>query len=173
MGRAHRPSKCTPKFRQPRGLEQTRRIEYGKRQRTIFAIETWVVRTFGMSHLLWTTRSSGRFGNSLGVAGCFVRRGRDFTFRYSGNRRLRFRDGTCIELDDEDRALLKGNRSAELGTRAVVRRSGILDLLPAGLDDYWQRFGTVLEENVIGTWRGRSDPILAKGGHKVWVIPRV
>jgi hypothetical protein len=77
----------------------------------------------------------------------------------------------CIELDDEDRGLLKGNTSAELGTRAVVRRSGILDLLPAGLDDSWQRFGIVLEENVIGTWHGGSDPIIAKNGHKVWIIP--
>jgi hypothetical protein len=79
----------------------------------------------------------------------------------------------CIELDDEDRALLKGNRSAELGTRAVVRRSGILDLLPAGLDESWQRFGTALADNVVGTWHGGSDPIIAKGGHKVWIIPGV
>src|SRR6202035_1452004 len=82
LARARKPSKCTPRFRQPRGLEQTRRIEYGKRQRTYFAIETSVVRTFGMSHLLWTNRSSRRFGNSRGSRGCFVRRGRDFTFRY-------------------------------------------------------------------------------------------
>jgi hypothetical protein len=74
----------------------------------------------------------------------------------------------CIELDDNDRARLMSSSSAELGTRAVVRRSGILDLLPAGLEDSWQRFGTVLEENVIGTWLGGSDPIIAKGGHKVW-----
>ena len=79
----------------------------------------------------------------------------------------------CIELDDEDKALLKGNRSAESGTRAVVRRSGILDLLPAGLDESWQRFGTALADNVVGTWHGGSDPIIAKGGHKVWIIPGV
>jgi hypothetical protein len=79
----------------------------------------------------------------------------------------------CVELDDDDRALLMSSRSAELGTRAVVRRSGILDLLAAGLDDSWQRFGTVLEENVIGTWLGGSDPIIAKGDHKVWIIPGV
>jgi hypothetical protein len=77
----------------------------------------------------------------------------------------------CIELDDDDRALLKSKRSAELRTRAVVERSGILDLLPSGLEDSWQRFGTVLEENVIGTWHGGSDPIMAKDGHKVWIIP--
>jgi hypothetical protein len=57
----------------------------------------------------------------------------------------------CIKLDDDDRALLKSSTTAQLGTRVVVRRSGILDLLPAGLDDSWQRFGAVLEENVIGT----------------------
>jgi hypothetical protein len=77
----------------------------------------------------------------------------------------------CIELDDDDRALLMSGRTAELGTRAIVRRSGILDLLPTGLEDSWQRFGTVLEDNVIGTWHGGSDPIIAKGGHKVWIIP--
>jgi hypothetical protein len=57
----------------------------------------------------------------------------------------------CIELDDDDRALLKSNRSAASSTRAVASRSGILDLLPVGLEDSWQSFGTVLEENVIGT----------------------
>jgi hypothetical protein len=76
----------------------------------------------------------------------------------------------CIELDDDDRALLMSNRSAEFRTRAVVRRSGILDLLPAGLEESWQRFGTVLEDNVIGTWHGGSEPIIAKGGHKIWII---
>jgi hypothetical protein len=79
----------------------------------------------------------------------------------------------CIELDDKDRALLEGNRSAELRTQAVVLRSGILDLLPAGLDDSWQRFGIALEDNVIGTWRGGSDPIIAKADHNVWIIPGV
>jgi hypothetical protein len=76
----------------------------------------------------------------------------------------------CIELDDDDRALFMSNRSAELRTRAVVRRCGILDLLPAGLEDSWQLFGTVLEDNVIGTWQGGSDPIIGRGGHKVWII---
>jgi hypothetical protein len=77
----------------------------------------------------------------------------------------------CIELDDDDRALLKGKRSAALRAQAVVLRSGILDLLPAGLDESWQRFGTVLEDNVIGNWHGGNDPIFAKGGHKIWIIP--
>jgi hypothetical protein len=79
----------------------------------------------------------------------------------------------CIELDDDDRALLISSRSAELGTRAVVRRSGILDLLPAGLEDSWQRFGIALEDNVIDTWHRESVPIIAKGGHKLWIIPGV
>ena len=57
----------------------------------------------------------------------------------------------CIELDDQDRALLKSKMSAELRTRAVVWRSGILDLLPSGLEDSWQRFGTALADNVLGT----------------------
>jgi hypothetical protein len=48
-----------------------------------------------------------------------------------------------------------------------------LDLLPAGVDESWQRFGTVLEENVIGIWHGGIDPVIAKGGHKVWIIPGV
>jgi hypothetical protein len=76
----------------------------------------------------------------------------------------------CIELDDDDRELLTSNRSAELRTRAVVRRSGILELLPAGLEDSWQCFGTGLEDNVIGTSHAGSDPIIGKDGHKVWII---
>jgi hypothetical protein len=78
-----------------------------------------------------------------------------------------------IELDDDDRALLISSRSAELGTRAVVLRSGILDLLPARLEDSWQRFGIALEDNVIGTWHRETVPIIAKGGHKLWIIPGV
>ena len=76
----------------------------------------------------------------------------------------------CIELNDEDRALWESDSSAELKTRSVVRRSGILDLLPNGLDDGWSRLGIIMEHNVIGTWDGGREPIIAKGGHKVWVI---
>jgi hypothetical protein len=76
----------------------------------------------------------------------------------------------CIELDDADRALLAGDMSTELKTRSVVRRSGILNLLPSDLDEGWPRFGIIMEHNVIGTWDGGREPIIAKGGHKVWVI---
>jgi hypothetical protein len=76
----------------------------------------------------------------------------------------------CIELDNKDRAILAGDISAELKTRSVVRRSGILDLLPSDLDEGWPRFGIIMEHNVIGTWDGGREPIIAKGGHKVWVI---
>jgi hypothetical protein len=78
----------------------------------------------------------------------------------------------CIELDDNDRALLMGSRTAEMGTQALVRRLGILDLLPSGLDDSWQRFGTGMEDNVIGTWDGGSDPTIVKDGRKIWIISR-
>jgi hypothetical protein len=76
----------------------------------------------------------------------------------------------CIELDDEDRALLATNQSPELKARSIVRRSGILDLLPKGLDDEWTRFGTVMEHNVIGTWDGGREPTIANGCHKVWSV---
>lgn len=76
----------------------------------------------------------------------------------------------CIELNDEDRALLETDKSPELKARSIVRHSGILDLLPKGLDDGWTRFGTVMEHNVIGTWNGGREPIIAKDGHKVWLI---
>ena len=78
----------------------------------------------------------------------------------------------CIELNDTDEAFLNSNTNTELRTQSLVLRSGILDLLPAGLEDSWQRFGTMLEDNVIGTWRGGSDPIIAKDAHKVWIISR-
>lgn len=76
----------------------------------------------------------------------------------------------CIELNGVDRALLKIKRSSELGTRVVVRRSGILDLLPTDLEN-WQRFGAVLEDNVIGTWNGGTRPVIGKDGHKIWILP--
>ena len=79
----------------------------------------------------------------------------------------------CIELDDKDKALLNSHTSAELRTQSVVWRSGVLDLLPKGLDDCWPRFGTVMVHNVIGTWNGGNKPMIGKGGHKVWIIPGV
>ena len=79
----------------------------------------------------------------------------------------------CIELDDKDKALLNSHTSAELRTQSVVWRSGVLDLLPKGLDDCWPRFGTILVHNVIGTWNGETKPMIGKDGHKVWIIPRV
>jgi hypothetical protein len=78
----------------------------------------------------------------------------------------------CIELNDTDETFLNSDTNTELRTQSVVLRSGILDLLPAGLENSWHRFGTMLEDNVIGTWRGGSDPIIAKDGHKVWIISR-
>jgi hypothetical protein len=116
-----------------------------------------------MLHVLWTTRSSGRFVIRP-AAGRFRERGRDFYFSlfwqptptlsdvgptyfevmFSKSGSLRNEHWrVCIELDDDDRALLISRRSSELGTRAVVRRSGILDLLPAGpggiLATLWDR----------------------------------
>jgi hypothetical protein len=76
----------------------------------------------------------------------------------------------CIELNDEDRALSASDASAELKTRSIVLRSGVLDLLPSGLDDGWPRFGSIMEHNLIGTWDGGREPTIAKGGHKVWII---
>jgi hypothetical protein len=77
----------------------------------------------------------------------------------------------CIELDHQDKALLKSKASVELKTRFIVWRAGVLDLLPIGLDDYWPRFGSALDHNVIGIWDGGSEPTIARSGHKVWVIP--
>jgi hypothetical protein len=77
----------------------------------------------------------------------------------------------CIELDDRDKALLKSKVSVELKTRFIVWRAKVLDLLPVGLDDYWPRFGSVLQHSAIGTWDGNSKPAISKSGHKVWVMP--
>jgi hypothetical protein len=60
--------------------------------------------------------------------------------------------------------------STKVQTRSVVRRSGVLDLLPKELDDRWAHFGTAMEHNVIGNWDARKKPITAKGGHKLWVM---
>jgi hypothetical protein len=65
---------------------------------------------------------------------------------------------------------LATDKSPELKARSIVRRSGILDLLPKGLDDEWTRFGTVMEHNVIGTWDGGREPTIANGCHKVWSV---
>jgi hypothetical protein len=59
--------------------------------------------------------------------------------------------------------MLVSSLSSELQTEAVVKAIRNSGLLPAGLEDSWQRFGTALEDNVIGAWRGSSDPISGKG----------
>jgi hypothetical protein len=57
---------------------------------------------------------------------------------------------------------LKSKVSVELKTRFIVWRAKVSDLLPIGLDDYWPRFGSVLEHNVIDTGDGDSKPTISK-----------
>jgi hypothetical protein len=77
-----------------------------------------------------------------------------------------------------------GKQSPQIAGKlfAVLKAFRCLDILAmlggivlrpfSGLEDSWQRFGIVLEDNVIGTWDGGSDPTITHDGHKIWIISK-
>ena len=73
----------------------------------------------------------------------------------------------CVELNDEDKKLLSVGKSRELITQAIERRAGILDLLPAGLDDVWQHSGRVLDR--LDPRDLHKKPTVSRGAHNVWI----
>jgi hypothetical protein len=73
----------------------------------------------------------------------------------------------CVELKDEDQELLSSGQSTELITQEIERRTGILDLLPAGLDDDWQRSGRILDR--LDRRNLNRKPTVSNGEHNVWI----
>jgi hypothetical protein len=76
-----------------------------------------------------------------------------------------------IELDDQDRDLLKSDLNVGLKTVRIVRRAGILDLLPKGIDDQWPNFGNIIEHEITGFFDGGVSPTVRDGKPRVWIIP--
>jgi hypothetical protein len=72
-------------------------------------------------------------------------------------------------LNDEDKTLLIGETSAGLKTVTLVRRSGVLDLLPNDIDDHWPNFGRVINNGVVDAWVGGQPPTVVRG-RNVWVM---
>jgi hypothetical protein len=73
----------------------------------------------------------------------------------------------CVELNDEDKKLLSSGKSTELIAQAIVRRTGILDLLPAGLDNEWQRSGRILDR--LDPHNLNRKPTVSRGQHNIWI----
>jgi hypothetical protein len=73
----------------------------------------------------------------------------------------------CVELNDEDKELLSSGKSTELITQVIERRTGILDLLPAGLDDEWQRSGRSLDR--LAPRNLNKKPTVSRGEHNIWI----
>jgi hypothetical protein len=75
-----------------------------------------------------------------------------------------------VQLNQEDKTLMQLGGSVELRTRAIVRRAGILYLLPGGLDEDWPLSGRILENGDRGSWDGKVEPRIATHGRKVWIV---
>src|SRR6476646_940940 len=75
-----------------------------------------------------------------------------------------------IQLNQVDGKLMRLGGSVELRTRAIVRRAGILPLLPEGLKEEWPLSGRVLENNEKSSWKEEVEPKIANGGRKVWIV---
>jgi hypothetical protein len=74
-----------------------------------------------------------------------------------------------IELQDEDKALLRGVLSDAMKARLMAARVGLLSLLPSGLNDDWHDFGSVIEHDIKDFWHMGIKPTSA-GGRNIWII---
>jgi hypothetical protein len=75
-----------------------------------------------------------------------------------------------IQLNRMDAELMRLGGSAELRTRAIVRRAGILHLLPEELYEEWPLSGRILGNGERGTWKEEVEPTIASEGRKIWII---
>jgi hypothetical protein len=75
-----------------------------------------------------------------------------------------------IQLNQLDGKLMRLGGSVELRTRAIVRRAGILPLLPERVNEEWPLSGRVLENNEKSSWKEEVEPKIANGGRKVWIV---
>jgi hypothetical protein len=89
----------------------------------------------------------------------FSKNGRDYTEYFR----------VYIELQDEDKALLRGTLSDAMKARLMVARVGVLSLLPSGLDDDWHDFGSVIEHGIKDFWHMGIQPTRVRG-RNIWII---
>ncbi len=91
-----------------------------------------------------------------------------FEMVFSGSRGgVRRNVRVCVELNDEDKILLNSGRNTEQITQAIERRTGILDLLPAGLDNEWQRSGRILGR--LEACDLNKKATVSRGQHNIWI----
>ena len=73
-----------------------------------------------------------------------------------------------IELNNGDADLLSGNTTEAISV-AIVRRTGILDFLPRGINPDWPRFGKIMNhDNKVFGDSGITPTIIH--GHNVWIL---
>ncbi len=75
-----------------------------------------------------------------------------------------------IQLNQVDGKLMRVGGSAEMRTRAIVRRAGILHLLPEGPNEEWPLSGRILESGERGSWKEEVEAKTANGGRKIWIV---
>jgi hypothetical protein len=75
---------------------------------------------------------------------------------------------TYIELTDQDLDVRNENWSMESKTSEIVRRVGILDILPTGISDDWPRSGRIIDDPLEIPWDSAVTPTRVSG-HRVWI----
>jgi hypothetical protein len=75
---------------------------------------------------------------------------------------------TYIELNDQDLDLRNASWSMDLKTREIVKRVGILDILPNGVADDWPRSGRIIDHHIESPWMMVPKPTTLSG-HRAWV----
>ena len=75
---------------------------------------------------------------------------------------------TYIELNDQDLDLRNSEWSMELKTREIVKRVGILDILPNGVVDDWPYSGRIVDNYVEDPWTMAAKPTTLSG-RRIWV----
>jgi len=86
----------------------------------------------------------------------------------SGGYRVYFR--IYVELNDDDREVLRLGGTPELNTRAIVTRAGILRFLPDEINSDWVRYGRTMARNSRPFWDIGIEPQIGYAGRRVWII---
>jgi hypothetical protein len=73
-----------------------------------------------------------------------------------------------IELNEEDADLLVG-AFVSAKSRAIVRRTAILDFLPSGINDGWASSGRIVDSFPEGLLKRKLRPWIFRG-HNVWIL---
>src|SRR5258708_33197869 len=91
-----------------------------------------------------------------------------FSSDSGGGYRVYFR--IYVELNDDDREVLRLGGTPELNTLAIVTRAGILRFLPDEINSDWLHYGRILSRDSRPSWDIGIEPQIGYAGRRVWII---